>query len=135
MAHENSRLGVRSELQLPACATTTETPDVSHICDLHCCVGLCRILNPLSKARDQTRILTETMSSSQPAEQDEQDEQEQEHFLLNRNSFFFNYFFGCTRGIEKFPGQGLNLCHSCHNTGSLTCYTTRELPSSMVFIQ
>jgi len=27
------RLGVKSELQLPACATATATPDPSHICE------------------------------------------------------------------------------------------------------
>ena len=36
------------------------------------------------------------------------------------------FFFGCTQGMRKFPGQGSNsccsfgLCHSCNNTGSLT---------------
>ena len=40
------------------------------------------------------------------------------------NSFFF--FFGCTHGIWRFPGQGLNLSCSCNqlhsfsNPGSLT---------------
>ena len=49
--------------------------------------------------------------------------------------------FGCACGMHKFLGQGLNLCHSsdlshCSNSaGSLTHWTTRELPeyySSMV---
>ena len=31
---EVPRLGVESELQLPAYATVTETPDPSHMCDL-----------------------------------------------------------------------------------------------------
>ena len=31
-------------------------------------LGQCRILNPLSEARDRTYILTDTMSGSQPAE-------------------------------------------------------------------
>ena len=46
----------KSELQLPAYGTATAMPGLSHICDL-CC-----ILNPLSKARNQTGILTNTMS-------------------------------------------------------------------------
>ena len=39
-------------------------------------------------------------------------------------------FFGCTHGIWKFPGQGLNLSHSCNlwhssgNAGPLTQHTT-----------
>ena len=32
---EASRLGVESELQLPAYATATAMPDLSYICDLH----------------------------------------------------------------------------------------------------
>ena len=47
------RLGVRSELQLPACATATATLDLSHVCDL-------RILDPRSEARDQTHVLMDT---------------------------------------------------------------------------
>ena len=44
---EVSRLGVKLELQLPAYATATITPDPSLICNLH-------HINPLSKARDRT---------------------------------------------------------------------------------
>ena len=32
---EVPRLGVESELQLPASTTATATPDLSRICDLH----------------------------------------------------------------------------------------------------
>ena len=52
---EVPRLGVKSELQLPAqttataTATATSTPDPSHICDLHHSSWQCRILNPLAK--------------------------------------------------------------------------------------
>ena len=38
--------------------TATATQDPSHICDLHHSAQQCQILNPLSKARDQTRNLT-----------------------------------------------------------------------------
>ena len=53
------RLGAESELQLLAYITATVTPDLSHIqvCDLHHGSRPHQILNPLSKARDQTRIL------------------------------------------------------------------------------
>ena len=52
---EVSRLGVKSELQLPAYATAM--PDPSCVCDLHCSFGNDRSFNPLSKARDRTSIL------------------------------------------------------------------------------
>ena len=54
------RLGIKSELQLPACATATATPDLSCICDLHHSSQQRWILNPLSEARDPTRVLMST---------------------------------------------------------------------------
>ena len=57
---EIPRLGVESELQLLAYTTATTMPDPSHICSLHHSSGQCRILNPLSEARDQTCILVDT---------------------------------------------------------------------------
>ena len=54
------RLGVKSELQLQAYATARATPDLSHICKLHCSLQKCQILNPLSEARDGTLICTKT---------------------------------------------------------------------------
>ena len=50
------RLGVELKLQLPAYATATEMPD------LNLSLRQCWTLNPLSSARDGTRIL---MNSSQ----------------------------------------------------------------------
>ena len=38
-----------------------KTPDTSCICDLHCGSGECQIFNSLSKARDQTHILMDTV--------------------------------------------------------------------------
>ena len=61
---EVPRLGVESELQLQAYNTATATPDPSHILDLHCSLQQSWILNPPSKARDQTRVLTDTVSGS-----------------------------------------------------------------------
>ena len=46
---EIPRLGVELELQLPACTTATATPDLSRICNRHCSLWQCWILNPLSK--------------------------------------------------------------------------------------
>ena len=55
---EVPRLGVKSELQLPAHTTATATPVPGLIFDLHHSARQCRILNPLSEARDQTLDLT-----------------------------------------------------------------------------
>ena len=55
-------LGVESELQLLACATARATQDPSFICTLHRSMQQCWILDPLSKARDRTFILTKTVS-------------------------------------------------------------------------
>ena len=52
------RLGAEWELQLLAYATATWDP--SHVCDLHHSSQQRWILNPLSKARDQTCILMDT---------------------------------------------------------------------------
>ena len=57
---EVPRLGVELELQLPAYGTVTATPDLSCACDLCCSLQQHWILNPLSKARDRTRILMDT---------------------------------------------------------------------------
>ena len=51
---EVPRLGVELELKLPAYTTATTMPDPSHICDPHHSSQQCRILNPLSEARDRT---------------------------------------------------------------------------------
>ena len=57
---EVPRLGAESELQLLAYTTATATSYSSWVCDLHHSSSQHRILNPLSKARDQTGILTDT---------------------------------------------------------------------------
>ena len=49
---EDPRLGVESELQLPATVTATATQDLSRNCDLHHSSRQRRILNPLIGARD-----------------------------------------------------------------------------------
>ena len=53
--------GVEWELQLRAYATAKATLDLSRICDLHCSLQQCRILDPLIAPRNQTLILTDTM--------------------------------------------------------------------------
>ena len=54
---EVPRLGVELELQLPAYATATAMPDLSHVCDLHHSSRQRWILNSLREARDGTCIL------------------------------------------------------------------------------
>ena len=49
---EVPRLGVQTELFLPAYATAK--PDPNHVCDQHHSSQQCRILNPLSEVRDWT---------------------------------------------------------------------------------
>ena len=53
---EVPRLGVKSELQLPAYTTDTATPGSSCVCNLHHNSPQRWILNPLSKARDRTCV-------------------------------------------------------------------------------
>ena len=54
------RLGVETELQLPAYSTAPAVQNLSHVCDLHHSFWQCWTLNSLSKARDQTHILMDT---------------------------------------------------------------------------
>ena len=53
---EFSRLGVKSELQLPACATVMALWDPSCLCNLHHSSWQHWIFNPLSKAKNRTCI-------------------------------------------------------------------------------
>ena len=57
---EVPRLGVELELQLPAYTTATVMQYPSRICDLYHSSRQCRILNPLSEARDRTHNLMVT---------------------------------------------------------------------------
>ena len=59
-------LGAELVLQLLAYTTATATADQSHICDLHHSSWQRQIRNPLSKARDQTRILIVGFITSVP---------------------------------------------------------------------
>ena len=51
---------VKSKLQLLGYATATAMSDLSHICDLHHSLWQHQILNPVSRAKDQIRILMDT---------------------------------------------------------------------------
>ena len=54
---EIPRLGVKSELQLPAYTTVTATQDLSGVCDLYHSSQQHQILNPLSASGDRTHNL------------------------------------------------------------------------------
>ena len=60
MSYGSSQLGVKSEQQLQAYTTSTQIWDPSCICDLCHSMWQSLILNPLSEARDQTHIFTDT---------------------------------------------------------------------------
>ena len=133
---EVPRLGVKSELQLPAYTTATAMPDPSWVHDLHHNSWQCWILNPLSGARDQTCILMDTSwicyhwaTTGTP---------ETSFFNLPWQSLSFNFvffwfvlvwfgFYGHTCGIWKFQARGrirtaaTNLCHSHRSSGSKLC--------------
>jgi len=57
---EVPRLGVELELQLPAYTTATATRGLNHVWNLHYSSRQLQILNPLSRARDQTCVLMDT---------------------------------------------------------------------------
>ena len=57
---EVPRLGVKSELELPAYTTATATWDLSQVCHLHHSSQQCQILNPLTEAKGRTHILMDT---------------------------------------------------------------------------
>ena len=54
---EVPRLGIKSELQLPAYTTATTTQDPSRVFDLYHSSRQRQILNPLREARDRTHNL------------------------------------------------------------------------------
>ena len=60
MAYGGSK--ARGEIRAAAAGLTTVTamPDLSCVCDLHHSTWQGRILNPLSEARDRTRVLMDT---------------------------------------------------------------------------
>ena len=59
------RLGVELELQLPAYARATVTPDLSHTCNLHNSLQQW-IFNPLSEATNWTHTLMDTSQVLNP---------------------------------------------------------------------
>ena len=60
VAYGSSQARGRIRAAAGAYTTATATPDPRYICDLRYSLQQCWILNPLSEARDQTCIFTET---------------------------------------------------------------------------
>ena len=58
---EVPRLGVESELRLPAYTTATAAWNPSCVCNLHHSLRQHCICNPVSEARDQIYLFTDTM--------------------------------------------------------------------------
>ena len=59
-AYGSSQAGDQIRAAAEICTTATAAWDPSHILDLRCSLWQCQILNPLSKARDQTCVLMDT---------------------------------------------------------------------------
>jgi len=99
---EVPRLGVKSELQLPAYATATAMPDPSCICNLGHRLQQHRILNPLSKAGDWTHILT--------------DDDQALHLLSdNGNSSTYILFSILTDTLSLGVSVNISRSHNFHN--------------------
>ena len=64
IAYGNSPARGRIGSVAEASATVIATLDPSCICDLHCSLWQCQILNPPREAKDRTRILTDTLLGS-----------------------------------------------------------------------
>ena len=60
MVYGRFQIKGKLELQLPAYTTATAMRDPCCVCDLHHSSWQRRILNSLSKARDQTPVLMDT---------------------------------------------------------------------------
>ena len=101
---EVPRLGVESELQLPAQATAIATQDPSHVCNLPHSSQQHWILNPLNKARDGTHIL---MDISQVHYHRASVETPQCFLLFFSSQFFFYYF-------ENYSISGYHRDYSTH---------------------
>ena len=121
-------LGVELELQLQAYITAIATPDLSCICKLRCSSWQHWILNLLVEATEH-RVL-EFGLHIQIVWCCSFD------FFHRKFDFIFFFLFGHAFCMQKFLGQGSNLCHSIdlsHCTdklGSLTSCTSRKLLTS-----
>ena len=103
MVYGSSQAGVKLELQLLDYATVTATLDLSRICELHHSLWQCQILNPLSKAWNQTHVLMDTYLSGAP----HWELPEIENVFKDLTPFFFFFFFFSVflgPHLWKYPG-------------------------------
>ena len=101
------RLGVYSELQPLAYARATATWDPSHVCNLHHSSWQRRILNPLSKARDQTCVLMDT--SQIPLHWATMGTHDLSWTFIFLSFFFFLFFLDAPMACGRSPGPGIDL--------------------------
>ena len=103
-------LGVKLKLQQLAYTTATATRDPSSVCDLHCSFWHRWILNPLSKTRDGTHILTDTSRVHNPLSHNKNS-----HFSLKTFLFYFYFsIFFFLRASHCLPMQSRNDLSSRH---------------------
>ena len=113
---EVPRLGVESELQPPTYARATATQDLSRVCNLHRSSWQCRILNPLSKARDWTRILMDASQVRQPLPWQEL---LKIHYVFLESFMVHNYldlFYLYQKGDQSYTGDlNFGSIHTSHS--------------------
>ena len=98
---EIPNLGVKSKLQLPAYTKATAMWDVRHVCNLYHSSWQLWILNPLSEARDWTRVLLDTS---------------QVHYHWAMMGIPWHCYLcslGCCCGEGSIPGPGTSTCCGC----------------------
>ena len=112
------QLRVTLELQLPAHTTATAMPDLSRICDLHPSSRQHWILNPLSKARDQTCNLRGTSWLPNWLS----------HNRNSRRSFLFRGLKGGVRDLKqmRWLEWGIYLCTFLLNVTTLGVPTVAQ---------
>ena len=128
---EVPRLGVQSELLLPAYARAAATPDLSHVHDPHHRSGQRQILNPLSKARDQTHNLMVSGRIHQPLSHDRNSKHKlifvDPHCPFCNACFpsdvililFILFFFAAPAAYKVSLGWGQGWNQSCRSTPQL----------------
>ena len=107
---EVPKLRVELELKLPAYITATTIWNLSHVCVLHPSSWQHQMLDPMSEARDQTRILRDISRVPNPLSH-------------NRNSLIFFFFLVYLRlhlQHVEVPRQWSNQSFSCWPTPQLT---------------
>ena len=98
---EVPRLGIESELQLPAYTTATAMPDLSCIYDLHHSSQQCPTVNPMSKARDWTYILMDTSWVRNPLNHSRNSLKESLMQISGAHSLYNSFFSSRKKGYPR----------------------------------